>query len=449
LSKAGTSSHLEDGGSAGLDRADKTPLDLAIIGGGLAGLIHLHYARRAGLQALLLERESGVGGLWRRLPAWQDLQVSLADFVVGDLSLNGPMQPEVLAYIESWVERFALADAIRVDSPVQRARHTGSVWELVTPAGTVRARHLVAATGGHNKPLIPTVSRRDSRILEFHSSALRDPATLKDRDVLVVGGGASAFDLLDLCLSQEARRIAWVYRDVRWFSPTRKPKAIAGTVRPFAKLQADGMSVAEQNAAIGADLIGRYAKFGNEAIQPRRSLDVHHDQLIPGRAGMLANFGALERYPGTTVDSIAGDEVTLADGTRLAPDVVLWGTGYETDLSYFEDARIAAIRNVGELGARCACQFRSLDAPHLYFPSVGLDGIGALSWSYALMARSIMSHIRGTARLDMTTQPRLNHLEIARHIAERDPASHGDGPVWDFYRELALGTPDDQPYPMP
>ena len=158
---------------------DETPLDLAIIGGGLAGLIHLHYARRAGLQALVLERESGVGGLWRRLPAWQDLQVSLADFVVGDLALAGPMQPQVLAYVESWVERFALADGIRVDSPVHRARHTGSCWELDTPAGTVRARHLVAATGAHNKPMIPAVARRDSTVREFHSSALRDPANLE------------------------------------------------------------------------------------------------------------------------------------------------------------------------------------------------------------------------------------------------------------------------------
>jgi len=164
---------------------------------------------------------------------------------------------------------------------------------------------------------------------------------------------------------------------------------------------------------------------------------------------MLAGFSALERHPGTTVESIAGGEVTLADGTRLAPDIVLWGTGYETDLSYFEDARIASIRTVGELGARCACQFRSMDAPDLYFPGVGLDGNGILSWSYALMARSIMSHIRGTARLDMEPHPRLNHLEFACHVAERDPGSHGDGPVWDFYRDLALRVPDDEPYPMP
>jgi hypothetical protein len=49
----------------------------------------------------------------------------------------------------------------------------------------------------------------------------------------------------------------------------------------------------------------------------------------------------------------------------------------------------------------------------------------------------------------MAPQPRLNHLEIARHLAERDPGSHGDAPVAEFYRELALRTPDDQPYPLP
>ena len=81
------------------------------------------------------------------------------------------------------------------------------------------------------------------------------------------------------------------------------------------------------------------------------------------------------------------------------------GHGYETDLSYFEDARLASIRTVAELGARCACQFRSLDAPDLYFPGVGLDGNGVLSWSYALMARSIMSHIRGTARSTWSRTP--------------------------------------------
>ena len=99
------------------------PLDLAIVGAGIAGVVHLHYARQAGLDAVVLEARPGVGGLWRELPAWQDIQISAADWAVGDLPLAGPLQPQILANIQAWVERFALADGIRLDSPVRRARH--------------------------------------------------------------------------------------------------------------------------------------------------------------------------------------------------------------------------------------------------------------------------------------------------------------------------------------
>jgi hypothetical protein len=427
--------------------ADRT-LDLAIIGAGIAGVIHLHYARQAGLDAVALEARPGIGGLWRELPAWQDIQISTADWAIGDLPLAGPLAPQILDNIQAWVDRFALADGIRLDSPVRRARHVGDAWELHTPQGVVRARHLVAASGGHNTPLIPPVRRTGSRVREWHASALHAPAALAGREVMVVGGGASAFDLIDQCLEHGAGRLMWVYRGVRWFTPTTRPKAIAGSVRPFAKMQASGMSAAQQNAAIGTDMLARYQKFGIQAIQPDHPPDVLHDQLIPGRPRMLTNFGRIERFAGT-VEAIEGTRVALSDGTRLNADLILWGTGYATDLRYFEDPRLASIRSVNQLGARCGCIFRSLDAPNLYFPGVGLDGIGAAPWAYMLIARSIVSHIRGTARLDMATaDPNLNHYEIVRHLVKRDPGSYPEGRGWEYYRAIALNTPDDQPYPL-
>jgi hypothetical protein len=425
-------------------------LDVAIIGGGIAGVVHLHYARRAGLDATVFEAQEGVGGLWRQLPAWQDIQIGTADWALGDIPLAGPLQPQILSNIEAWVTRFGLADGIQLKTPVLQARPTGSGWELSTPAGTVRARHLVAATGGHNKPVVPPAERRASRVRELHSSALRDPAELAGKSVLVVGAGASALDLLDQCLEHGARRIAWVYRGLRWFTPTRKPKSIAGTVRPYARMQASGMTAAQQNAAIGADMRARYEKFGITDILPQRALDVLHDQLIPGRARMLENFAALERHPGT-VAAIDGSTVVMADEQRLDDiDVLLWGTGYSADVSFIDVPRLAAIRSVNEMGTRCGCGFRSLDAANLYFPGVGLDGIGAAPWAYCLMARTIMSHIRGTARLDMEPVPhRLNHFDLVTYLAPRDPGSFVPGQWQEQFRKIALETPDDQPYPVP
>jgi hypothetical protein len=424
-------------------------LDLAIIGAGIAGVIHLHYARQAGLDALVLEAREGLGGLWRELPAWQDIQISTADWAIGDLPLTGPLAPQILANIQAWTDRFALHDGIRLDSPVQRARHDGAAWVLDTPQGAVRARHLVAASGGHNTPLIPPVQRSASRVAEWHAAALHRPQALAGRDVLVVGGGASAFDLIDQCLEHGARRLMWAYRGgVRWFTPTTRPKAIAGSVRPFAKMQAAGMSSAQQNDVIAADMRARYQKFGLQAIQPGSPPDVLHDQLIPGRPRMIQNFDRIERLRGT-VEAIEGSRVALSDGTRLDVDAILWGTGYATDLRYFDDPALASIASVNQLCTRCACIFRSIDAPDLYFPGVGLDGIGSAPWAYMLIARSIMSHIRGTAQLDrVPVGHKVNHFEIVRHLAARDRGSYPEGRGWDWYRAIALDTPDDRPYPL-
>ncbi len=435
-----------------MNAADKI-FDVAIVGAGLAGVVALAYARRAGLDAIVIERQGGVGGLWRRLPAWQDIQISPADWTLGDLPLHGATQPHILANIEAWVTRFGLADGIRFNAPVQRARAResgqGPGWELVTPRGRVHARHLVAATGAHNTPLVPQVERAHSSVRELHSSALRDPAELAGRDVLVVGGGASAFDLLELCFQHGARRVAWVYRSLRWFVPTRKPKHIAGSVRGFARLQASGMTAEAQSAAIGADMRSRYAKFGIDEILPAHDFDVRHDQLIPGRPGMLQHFDEIERHRGS-VASIVGRAVTLSNGQCVETDLLLWGTGYGIDLSTFDDPAIASLHTLPALAARCSCIFRSLDAANLYFPGVGLDGIGAAPWAYALLCRTIMSHIAGTARLDdEALAGHLNHFDIVRHLAPRDPASYPPYTWRAHYHDLALNTPDDRPYPIP
>ncbi len=428
---------------------DNRPLDVAIVGGGLAGVVALTYARRAGLEAVVLERQACVGGLWCHLPAWQDIQISPADWTLGDLPLEGSLQPHILANIQAWAARFNLADAIRLNTPVQRARWSGTAWELVTPQGVVRARHLVAATGAHNTPVIPPVARADSAVREYHSGAFHDPEALAGRDVLVVGGGASAFDLLELCFKHSARRVVWVYRGLRWFIPTHKPKHIAGSVRGFARLQGNGLTAAQQSAAIGADMRARYQRFGIAEIMPVHDFDVEQDQLIPGRPGMLANFAAIERHRGS-VKSIAGGVVTLSDGHRLDVDLLLWGTGYGVDLSYFEATEIASICTLDELGARCGGIVRCIDAPNLYFPGVGLDGIGSAPWAYSLLSRSIMSHIRGTADLgDEVRSCKTNHFDIVNYLAPRDSASYPPEAWRTLYRDIALNTPDEQPYGIP
>ena len=193
--------------------------DLLIVGG-IGGVIGLHYAKKAGLKVLLLEKQGVVGGLWAQLPAWQDIQTNQNDWTLGDLPITGTDQASIARNIQAWVDKFDLAPLMRLHTPVTNAQATSSGWKVATPHGVYFSRFLLAASGGHNRPVIPQLQRQHSAIEEFHSSALRDPNSLTGKDVVVVGGGASAFDLLDLCFQYKARRAVWVYRSLKWMVPT-------------------------------------------------------------------------------------------------------------------------------------------------------------------------------------------------------------------------------------
>ena len=81
---------------------------------------------------------------------------------------------------------------------------------------------------------------------------------------------------------------------------------------------------------------------------------------------MLENFAALERHPGN-VAAIDGNTVVLADGRRLDDiDVLLWGTGYSTDVPYI-------VRERQSIAASCVdrryAAFPNLPTPSSIFPT--------------------------------------------------------------------------------
>lgn len=425
------------------------PLDLLIIGAGIGGVIALHYARRAGLDVLLLERQGVVGGLWAQLPAWQDIQFGRHDWTLGDLPIAGEDQASIRDNIKAWVDRFGLADAMRLNTEVTRASREGDVWLVQTPAGTYRCRHLLAATGAHNRPFIPEPKRDAVELRELHSSALGDPRELTGREVVVVGGGASAYDLLDLCFEHGARRVTWVYRHARWMMPTGKPKSVAGSSRGLAKMQMEGASLEQISADLHAVLTERYARFGLQDIEPDEPFDMGRHQLVPGRWRMIANFARIQRHVGE-VRRIAGRRVELSNGEAVDADLLLWGTGYDIDLRFFANKTLAGIQKHDELFAQCGCGLRALAEPGLYFLAAGLESTGTAPWTYAHLTRTLMAHIRGQAVLEaVPLAAKLNHFHYLAFLAARDPVNFPDGQWQALYRRLATAHPEDQPLPIP
>ena len=112
--------------------ASNTDLDLLIVGGGIGGVICLKYAKDAGLRALLLEKRERVGGLWRDVPRWQDIQFRKEDWALGDLPTAGEDQAYILKNIEAWVDRFDLSADIVLNANVRHAQPQQNSWRVQT-----------------------------------------------------------------------------------------------------------------------------------------------------------------------------------------------------------------------------------------------------------------------------------------------------------------------------
>jgi hypothetical protein len=426
------------------------PHDLIIVGGGIGGIVSLKYAKDAGLDAILLEGSDAIGGLWRDLPAWQDIQLRKEDWTLGDIPIAGEDQSSILANIHAWVDRFGLSPSIRLGVRVTSARPVDAGWQVDGEGFTGRSRFLIAATGGHNRPVVPNVERIRPKAIEYHSSALRDPAELTGKDIVVVGGGASAFDLLDMCFERQARSVIWVYRSVKWMRPTRRPKYFGAEIRSLARMQMLGVPLSLQNQRINQDLRNRYKKAGLEDIMPDKPFDFGSQQLVPGRRGMIKNFAQIVRHRDEIV-GIEGNTVRLSSGQSCKADLVLWGAGYETDISYLQVDSLSKLTRTEAIGRRLGAHFLALDAPNLFIlaPKV-LETNSPTPWAYAHAAKSMMSHIQGKRIFDLTpVDANSNYFDLARFLAKRDRAIC-PAVLWYLkYLYLAFRQPANRPMPIP
>ena len=231
--------------------------------------------------------------------------------------------------------------------------------------------------------------------------------------------------------------------------PTKKPKNMAGGIRALAKQQALGVSATAINQGLFDDMRGRYEKFGLQDILPDGEFDLGRDQVIPGRRGMIENFASIERHR-AEVSRIVGKTVQLSTGARIEADMVLWGTGYQMDLSYFASPTLAATTQIHELARRCGSVVRSLDEPDLFFLAMLLESTTVGPWIYAVACKTIIAHIKGRAHLDL--QPilrKINHFELPRFLAQRDHDSYPPDVWLSDLERLATTHPEESPMPIP
>jgi putative flavoprotein involved in K+ transport len=177
--------------------------DVAVIGGGQAGLSMSWHLRQRGADHVVFERDR-VGHEWRDrrwdsfclvTPNWQ---CELPGYgYTGDDPDGFMAGPEVVTFLEKYAAGFD--PPLREGVEVSRLRRTpGGMFELLTSAGPVTADQVVIATGPYHRPAVPRLAERlPARITQLHSSQYRNADQVPPGAVLVVGTGQSGCQIAE------------------------------------------------------------------------------------------------------------------------------------------------------------------------------------------------------------------------------------------------------------
>jgi cation diffusion facilitator CzcD-associated flavoprotein CzcO len=187
-----------------------------IVGAGFAGLGMAMGLKRAGIDDfVVLERAEEVGGTWREnhYPgAACDVESHLYSYSFEPnprWTRSFAPQREILDYLIRCSDKYGVRPHIRFGAAVVAARfdETANAWDIRTGDGaTLRARVLVSASGGLNRPSLPDIPGLGAfRGKTFHSARWDHSFPLDRKRVAIVGTGASAIQIVPSIASRVAR----------------------------------------------------------------------------------------------------------------------------------------------------------------------------------------------------------------------------------------------------
>ena len=307
-------------------------LDVAVIGGGQAGLAIGHFLSQQGRRFVILERANEIAPAWRE--RWDSLTLftprrysALPGVPFPGDSDGYPTRDEVIAYLEHYAESFGLP--VELNSDVKELnRSGGGSFRLEVGGRAITADQVVVATGPFQTAHVPKLNEKLSGdLFQTHAVGYRQPGVLPTGTVLVVGGGNTGFQI--------AKELSATHKVVLSIGSQQKPLP---------------------QRVLGRDLFWWLTKTRllNKTVDSRlgRKLGMR-DTLIGSTPGEMTKRHGVQLKPRLVVAE--GRRVRFDDGSELEVDAVIWATGYRSDYSWIklpilgEDGRLRHRRGVTEI----------------------------------------------------------------------------------------------------
>ncbi len=175
--------------------------DIIVVGAGPAGMTAGANASNRGLKTLVLEGQSSPGG-------------QPAHFFPKKLIIDHPGFPKGVSgkdLSRRLYEQVLHSKAeIRMNEPVIALKLKGKIKRIITKKRAYEAKRVILCTGLHNIPrhLDTLKDYKGSNVHYF----VKDPGVFRNKSILVIGGGDTAFDRA-LFLSGHAREINLIVKE--------------------------------------------------------------------------------------------------------------------------------------------------------------------------------------------------------------------------------------------
>lgn len=360
-------------------------LRIAIVGAGFGGLAAAIELKRAGIETFTIyERAQEVGGVWQANSypgAACDVPSVTYQFsyeLHGDWSRRFGTQPEIRDYLRDVATRRGIRAHVRFGTEVQELVWDEGArrWRLTLAGGErAEAEVVICAPGQLSNPNVPDVPGRDEFTgAQFHSAQWDHGVDLDGRRVVVVGGGATAIQVVPAIAGRVAhltvlqRSPSWVVGKWDW-TPTWLER------RPFLQRAYHNATWLWYESRYPA-VLRRTRPVGVvwEAAMRRRIRRTLGDPQKVAAATPDYQLGcnrillSREWYPTLArpevdvfreeVARLGADRIVTSTGREVPADVVIWCTGF-TASRY-----LAPLEVVGRDGLRISEAWR--DGPEAY-----------------------------------------------------------------------------------
>jgi len=347
-------------------------MKVLIIGAGPSGIVAAKEAIDAGLEPIVLEKSSSIGGIWNQESGstWSSMSTNLSkyscmfsDFPWNFETTTFPSQKDMLRYLNEYIRHFKLDEYFRFNCSVQAVnQREDDTWDVMYTAETTgsiyneNVPYVVVASGIFSKPVFPEgVDQNDPSVL--HGKQYKSNTPYKEKTVVVVGGSFTGCEIA-ANVSQTAAKVIHIVSSPHWildkylnnipvdfafYKRTSRDNSLE-SVRDLPPEAAEKFHNSRKNSYFRSICGQQLAK----GLLPKNDGENPPFVAISSEYMTALNSGNLDLNVGVRVNAATSGEISLSDGSTITADKIIFCTGYQPGLEFLSNETKKALDYIPE-----------------------------------------------------------------------------------------------------